>query len=74
MLFYFMIAAFLVTVVGSTLLAFEYARIDSIAVDYKVEVFEHAVGGAVFIDAVRTNSTVLEQERSCDSYRDSTMG
>lgn len=43
MMFYFMIAAFLVTVVGSTLLAFEYARIDSIAVDYKVEVFEHAV-------------------------------
>lgn len=57
-----MILAFLITVVVSTVIALEYARIDSISVDYKVEEFEHAVGGAVSIEAVRTNSTVCEQE------------
>ena len=53
-----MIATFLLTVVVSTALALEYARIDSIAVDYKVEEFEHVVGSSVPIEAVRTNSTV----------------
>lgn len=53
-----MIATFLLTVVVSTAIALEYARIDSIAVDYKVEEFEHVVGSSVAIEAVRTNSTV----------------
>ena len=46
------------TVVASTVIALGYARIDSIAVDYKVEGFEHIVGSSAPIEAVRTNSTV----------------
>lgn len=61
-----MIVTFLITVLASTAIALEYARIDSISVDYRVEEFEHAVGSAVFIDAVRTNSTVCEQEGNCE--------
>ena len=41
-----MIATFILTVVASAAIALEYARIDSIAVDYKVEEFEHAVGSS----------------------------
>lgn len=57
-----MIAVFLFTVAVSTMVALEYARIDSISVDYKVEEFKHAVGSAVPIEAVRTNSTVRGEE------------
>lgn len=35
-----MILTFLITVVVSTVIALEYARIDSISVDYKVEEFK----------------------------------
>lgn len=62
-----MMATFILTVVASAAIALEYARIDSIAVDYKVEEFEHAVGSSVPIEAVRTNSTVRGEgaEESC---------
>lgn len=58
LMLWIMIITFLLTVVASTVIALEYARIDSIAVDYKVEGFEHTVGSFVPIEAVRTNSTV----------------
>ena len=62
LMLWIMIITFLLTVVASTVIALEYARIDSIAVDYKVEGFEHTVGSFVPIEAVRTNSTVGGEE------------
>lgn len=57
-----LLIVFVGSVVLSAVLAVEYARIDSITVDFKVEEFEHAAGSAAPFEAVRVNSTVDKRD------------